>query len=109
MRIAREGLIETFLLSIVGGLLGLGVAFAATRALIAFVSRGNTYIAMSPTPDRAVLLFHAWYFSFDRNPVRAGAVSQCGVHRVVRNAQRRGTHPSEQWRETCAILAQKRS
>ncbi len=57
MRIAREGLIETFLLSIVGGLLGLGVAFAATRALIAFVSRGNTYIAMSPTPDRAVLLF----------------------------------------------------
>ena len=33
MRIVRQGLIETFLLSIVGGLMGLGVAFAATRAL----------------------------------------------------------------------------
>jgi predicted permease len=57
MRIVRQGLIETFLLSIVGGLMGLGVAFAATRALIAFVSRGNAYIAMSPAPNLEVLLF----------------------------------------------------
>jgi predicted permease len=57
MRIVRQGLIETFLLSIVGGLMGLGVAFVATRALIAFVSRGNAYIAMSPTPNLDVLLF----------------------------------------------------
>ena len=32
-RIVRQGLIETFLLSIVGGLMGLGIAFGATRAL----------------------------------------------------------------------------
>ena len=57
MRIVRQGLIETFLLSIVGGLMGLVVAFAATRALIAFVSRGNAYIAMSPSPNLGVLLF----------------------------------------------------
>ncbi len=57
MRIARQGLIETFLLSIVGGLLGLGIAFAATRALIAFVSRGNAYIDLSPAPNPGVLLF----------------------------------------------------
>ena len=57
MRIVRQGLIETFLLSIVGGLMGLGVAFAATRALIAFVSRGNAYVDMSPTPNLDVLLF----------------------------------------------------
>jgi predicted permease len=56
-RIIRQCLIETFLLSLTGGLLGLAVAFAATRALIAFVSRGNAYIDMSPTPDTAVLLF----------------------------------------------------
>ncbi len=56
-RIVRQSLIETFLLSLMGGLLGLGVAFAATRALIAFVSRGRTYIDMSPTPDGRVLLF----------------------------------------------------
>ncbi len=57
LRIVRQGLIETFLLSIVGGLMGLGVAFAATRSLIAFVCRGNAYIAMSPAPNLRVLLF----------------------------------------------------
>jgi predicted permease len=57
MRIVRQGLIETFLLSLVGGLMGLGVAFAATRALIAFVGRGNAYVAMSPAPNLDVLLF----------------------------------------------------
>ena len=56
-RIVRQSLIETFLLSIAGGLLGLGFAFAATRALIAFVRQGNAYIAMSPRPDVPVLLF----------------------------------------------------
>jgi predicted permease len=57
MRIVRQGLIETFLLSIAGGVMGLGVAFAATRALIAFVGRGDAYIPMSPAPNAGVLLF----------------------------------------------------
>jgi predicted permease len=57
MRIVRQGLIETFLLSIVGGLMGLAVAFVATRALIAFVSQGDAYIAMSPAPNLSVLFF----------------------------------------------------
>ena len=57
MRIVRQGLIETFLLSVVGGIMGLAVAFVATRALIAFVSQGDAYIAMSPTPNLQVLLF----------------------------------------------------
>jgi predicted permease len=57
MRIVRQGLMETFLLSIVGGVMGLGVAFAATHALLTFVRRGNAYIPMSPTPDAGVLLF----------------------------------------------------
>lgn len=56
-RIVRQCLIETFLLSFTGGLLGLGIAFAATRALIAFVSQGSSYIAMNPAPDAMVLLF----------------------------------------------------
>jgi predicted permease len=56
-RIIRQSLIETFLLSLAGGLLGLAIAFVATRALIAFVSQGNAYIAMSPIPDAFVLLF----------------------------------------------------
>jgi len=56
-RIARQSLVETLLLSVGGGALGLAVAFAATRALIAFVSEGNGWIALSPTPNAKVLLF----------------------------------------------------
>lgn len=56
-RIVRQSLIESLLLSMTGGALGLGVAFAATRALIAFVAHGSAYTALSPLPDRTVLLF----------------------------------------------------
>jgi predicted permease len=56
-RIVRQSLIETTLLSLTGGVLGLGIAFAATRVLIRFVSHGDAYIAMDPTPDTTVLLF----------------------------------------------------
>jgi predicted permease len=56
-RIARQSLIETLLLSVGGGLLGLAIAFAATRVLIAFVSQGSAWIALSPAPNPEVLLF----------------------------------------------------
>ncbi len=56
-RIVRQSLIETMLLAITGGALGLLIAFVATRALIAFVSHGTGATALSPTPDSAVLLF----------------------------------------------------
>jgi predicted permease len=56
-RIARQSLIETLLLSVGGGLVGLAVAFAATRILIGFVSQGTAWIAVSPTPNPTVLTF----------------------------------------------------
>jgi predicted permease len=56
-RIARQSLIETLLLSVGGGLLGLAIAFATTRVLIAFVSQGSAWIAVSPAPNPGVLLF----------------------------------------------------
>ncbi len=56
-RIARQGLIETLLLSLAGGMLGLALAYGATRALIAFVSQGSINTTMSPTPNAPVLLF----------------------------------------------------
>jgi len=56
-RIVRQSLIETLLLSLTGGVLGLGVAFAGTRVLISVVSQGTSYIAMDPTPDTIVTLF----------------------------------------------------
>jgi hypothetical protein len=57
MRIVRQSLIETFLLSIAGGVMGLGVAFAATRTLIAFVGRGDAQVALISAPDQTALLF----------------------------------------------------
>jgi predicted permease len=57
VRIVRQSLIETGLLSVAGGFFGLGLAFLATRSLITFFSQGNNYIAMSATPDLRVLLF----------------------------------------------------
>ncbi len=56
-RIVRQSLIETMILSIAGGALGSGIAFAATRALISFVGQGTSYTTLSPTPDAPVLLF----------------------------------------------------
>ncbi|HEY4356661.1 MAG TPA: ABC transporter permease [Acidobacteriaceae bacterium] len=56
-RIIRQNLVETLLLSLMGGGLGLAFAFAGTRALIAFVSRGNGYTSLDATPDAAVLIF----------------------------------------------------
>ncbi len=56
-RIARQSLIETLLLSVGGGLVGLAVAFAATRVLIGFVSQGSAWIAVSPAPNPTVLIF----------------------------------------------------
>jgi len=57
LRIVRMSLVETLLLSLLGGALGLALAFAATRALIALVTNGAEYSTLSPNPDSAVLLF----------------------------------------------------
>ena len=57
VRIARQSLMETLLLSVGGGLLGLIIAFAATRVLIAFVRQGAAWIPLSPAPNPAVLAF----------------------------------------------------
>jgi predicted permease len=56
-RIIRQSVIESLLLSLFGGALGLAVAFAATRALIAFVAQGVARTPLSPAPDVTVLFF----------------------------------------------------
>ena len=56
-RIIRQRMLEALLLSLSGGLLGLGLAFTATRALIAFVAQGATHVPLDPSPDSAILLF----------------------------------------------------
>jgi predicted permease len=56
-RIIRQSLMEAFLLSLAGGLLGLAVPYGATRSLIAFVSQGSSYVALNSAPDATVLMF----------------------------------------------------
>ena len=56
-RIIRQSMMEALLLSLSGGLLGLGLAFTATRALIAFVARGAANVPLNASPDNAILLF----------------------------------------------------
>ena len=56
-RIARQILIEALVLALIGGALGLGLAFWATRMLIRFIVQGAEHTALSATPDLRVLLF----------------------------------------------------
>ena len=104
VRIVRQSLVETMLLSFTGGLLGLGIAFAATRVLIAFVSQGGAYTAMSPAPDGTVLLFTLGIclltaLLFGLTPAltaaRAGAASMLTSN--ARTAQSAGGRNSRFW------------
>ena len=56
-RIIRQSLQEALLLSLSGGAFGLALAFAATRALIAFVAEGSANTPLDARPDSAILLF----------------------------------------------------
>jgi predicted permease len=56
-RIARQILTEAVVLALVGGALGLGLAFWGTQVLIHFIDKGATRTALSATPDIRVLLF----------------------------------------------------
>lgn len=103
-RIVRQQLIETTLLSFTGGLLGLGIAFLATRTLIAFISAGTFTIALSPTPNIAVVLFAlavslATSFVFGLGPAlsasRSGSSLSLGFR--TRTAQGTGGGSSRFW------------
>ncbi|HMG85465.1 MAG TPA: ABC transporter permease [Terracidiphilus sp.] len=56
-RIARQILMEALALAMVGGALGLVLAFWGTQVLIHFIDKGAARTALSATPDMRVLLF----------------------------------------------------
>src|SRR6187402_1397664 len=60
VRLIRKALVESVLMALLGGVLGVGVAYAGTRLILylAFQVGGrNNYVAVSPTPSWPVLLF----------------------------------------------------
>lgn len=59
-RLVRKSLVECITLAAIGGVLGIGVAYAATRLILhlAFQTGGpNNYVPVSATPSIPVLLF----------------------------------------------------
>jgi predicted permease len=106
-RIVRQSLIETLLLSLTGGFLGLAIAFGATRALIAFVSQGTANVAMNARPDGIVLLFTlgvslATGLLFGLAPALAAARTGAGgtLSANTRTAQSSGGRASRFWPKT---------
>jgi len=60
LRLLRRALVESVLLAVIGGALGIAVAYAGTRLILylAFQIGGtNNYVPVSPTPSWPVLLF----------------------------------------------------
>jgi len=59
-RLVRKALVESLLLAVIGGILGIGVAYAGTRLILylAFQIGGpNNFVPINPTPSWPVLLF----------------------------------------------------
>jgi len=60
LRLVRRALVESVLLAVIGGALGIAVAYAGTRLILylAFQAGGpNNYVPVSPAPSWPVLLF----------------------------------------------------
>ena len=59
LRIMRQLLVESLLLSLAGGTLGLALALATDRLLLAFLPPDTTSLKLSTAPDLRILLFTA--------------------------------------------------
>ena len=56
-RLVRQLLVESLVLSCAGGLLGVGIAFVLTRALLALVPQQGQPLLITPSPDARILSF----------------------------------------------------
>ena len=56
-RLVRQLLVESLVLSVAGGLLGLAVAFGLTRSLLAFIPSQEQPLLITPHPDGRILAF----------------------------------------------------
>src|SRR5207244_3048253 len=56
-QLIRQLLVESMMLSLTGGAVGILLAFGMTRALLAFVPAEGNPLLISPAPDARILLF----------------------------------------------------
>jgi len=56
-RLVRQLLVESLTLSFAGGIVGLGLAFLLTQALLSLVPSGEQPLLISPRPDARILAF----------------------------------------------------
>jgi predicted permease len=56
-RLVRQLLVESLVLSVAGGALGLVVAFLLTRSLLSFIPTGDQPLLITPHPDARILAF----------------------------------------------------
>src|SRR5947209_10607698 len=56
-RLVRQLLVESLALSCAGGLVGLGIAFALTRSLLALIPQQGQPLLITPYPDPRILSF----------------------------------------------------
>jgi predicted permease len=57
MRLVRQALTESLVLSLLGGALGLAIAFAGTRMILHFAFKTVTAVPINPSPSMPVLFF----------------------------------------------------
>ncbi|MGA2184855.1 MAG: ABC transporter permease [Bryobacteraceae bacterium] len=57
-QIMRQLLVESVLLSLTGGVVGVAVAWAGVTALLRFLPQGTTPLGLAATPDGRILLFN---------------------------------------------------
>jgi len=57
-QIVRQLLVESLILSLAGGVIGVGVAWSGAKALLGFLPQGSAPLGLSAAPDARILLFN---------------------------------------------------